>query len=328
MVDAPSSRRARGTGRPPGRARERSARRRRPAQRSRRRQSPGAAGRNPSRRSPRWPPVHRRRARHRQDRVRSCILQCFGADCVRGRRAQEPVSAPAVPRREYRPIPSRILPATIAARCAAAQAGRGPEGGRNRGRGRAGQGDPMRCVMKCHEMSCFVMVPYAQGSCPVAGPGMSAAVLHRAPGQSPRFVCRSVFGMGLSFCTRFVPFFPPPGSPERRVPFSRVTHGARAPAFAPARCARLIAHARASLAQGALLPSVPLGFFRAGARRETKWPADAASSCLILPRIYRGSNRFGNSFLLYEQAAAGQKRRMKLSGLRAPLQSIRSVPSR
>ena len=43
--------------------------------------------------------------------------------------------------------------------------------------------------------------------------------------------------------------------------------------------------ARANQAQGARLLSVPLGFFCAGARRETKQPPDAASFCLILPLI-------------------------------------------
>ena len=111
---------------------------------------------------------------------------------------------------------------------------------------------------------------------------------------------------------------PPPASPKRRpsqscisflhrVSFrsrrqrlpggaaliSRVSHG-RAPAFAPARFARLIA--RASPAQGTRLPSVPMGFFRAGAKRETKRPPDAASSCPILPRISQGSSPYRELF--------------------------------
>ena len=66
---------------------------------------------------------------------------------------------------------------------------------------------------------------------------------------------------------------------------------APAPAFAPARFARLIACARQ--AQGALLPSVPLGFFRTGARQETKRPPDTASFCLILSRICRSQTFSG-----------------------------------
>ena len=56
-------------------------------------------------------------------------------------------------------------------------------------------------------------------------------------------------------------------------------------------------------AQGARLPSVPLGFFRAGARRETKRPPDAASSCPILPRFYRGQALIGNYFIIRERIA-------------------------
>ena len=52
---------------------------------------------------------------------------------------------------------------------------------------------------------------------------------------------------------------------------------------AGARIARLIARARARQTQGALLLSVPLGFFRAGAKQETKRSPDTASSCFILP---------------------------------------------
>ena len=61
---------------------------------------------------------------------------------------------------------------------------------------------------------------------------------------------------------------------------------------------------RASQAQGALLLSVPMGVFRAGAKRETKRPPDAASSCIILPRISQGQALTGTYFKLYEQIAA------------------------
>ena len=74
--------------------------------------------------------------------------------------------------------------------------------------------------------------------------------------------------------SRFVAFAPPPAC-LRRDPVSRVPRG------------------RASHAQGALLPSVPLGDFRTGARRETKRPPDAASSCPILPQICRSQTNLG-----------------------------------
>ena len=44
-------------------------------------------------------------------------------------------------------------------------------------------------------------------------------------------------------------------------------------------------------------------FFRTGARRETKRPPDAASSCLILPRFYRGQALTGNYFIIRERIA-------------------------
>ena len=90
------------------------------------------------------------------------------------------------------------------------------------------------------------------------------------------------------------------GLPAARPCFARIAC-AHAPAFAPARFARLIA--RASHAQGAPVLSVPLGFFRTGARRETKRPPDAASSCLILPRFYRGQALTGNYFIIRERIA-------------------------
>ena len=75
---------------------------------------------------------------------------------------------------------------------------------------------------------------------------------------------------------------PAPGLPAARPFFARIAC-ARARPSAPARFARLIA--RASPAEGARLPFVPLGIFRAGAKPETKRPPDAASSC---PHLYHG----------------------------------------
>ena len=88
---------------------------------------------------------------------------------------------------------------------------------------------------------------------------------------------------GLSFRSIFVPFFPsprrtrrtlqmaalapPPGCPERRDPVSRVS------------CAGAPAPVRARETQGAPLPCVSQGFFRAGANGETKRPRE----CRFLP---------------------------------------------
>ena len=120
----------------------------------------------------------------------------------------------------------------------------------------------------CHEMSCFVMNR-----------------LHR-PRRSP--AVRILHVVPLSRSVR--------ATAEVRAvrPFSARIACAPAPAFASARFARLIA--RASRARGALLLSVPPGFFRTGARRETKRPADAASSRPILPQFYRGQALTRNYF--------------------------------
>ena len=119
-----------------------------------------------------------------------------------------------------------------------------------------------RCVMKCHAMSC------------------SAARRPSRPASPERRSSPSC----MSFLHRaFVPFPPPPACRAERPFFARIAC-ACARAFAPARlCAPDCA--RVSPAQGARLPSVPLGFFRTGARQETERPPDAASSCLILPQI-------------------------------------------
>ena len=87
-------------------------------------------------------------------------------------------------------------------------------------------------------------------------------------------------------------------SRRRRVPgqhpLSRVSHVRARLRLRRRGFARLIA--RASQAQGALLLSVPRGFFRAGAKPETKRPPDAASSCLILPWFFQGQALFRNYF--------------------------------
>ena len=128
----------------------------------------------------------------------------------------------------------------------------------------------------CHEMSCSVMrchvFPPPRPS-PTASPKrrMSPSCmssLHRVSLRSRRR--RLACGATL---------------------FRAYRMGARARVLAPARFARLIA--RANRAQGARLPFVPLGFFRAGTRRETKRPPDAASSCPILPQICRSQTNLG-----------------------------------
>ena len=87
-------------------------------------------------------------------------------------------------------------------------------------------------------------------------------------------------------------------SRRRRVPgqhpLSRVSHVRARLRLRRRGFARLIA--RASQAQGALLLSVPRGFFRAGAKPETKRPPDAASSCLILPWFFQGQALLRNYF--------------------------------
>ena len=70
---------------------------------------------------------------------------------------------------------------------------------------------------------------------------------------------------------------PPPASPRGGTLYRAYRAPARRRALAPARFARLIAHVRASAqAQGARLPFVSMGFFRAG--------AGAKASGLRMPR--------------------------------------------
>ena len=118
------------------------------------------------------------------------------------------------------------------------------------------EGDPVRCVMKCHEPPCRA---------PFRRLRRSAARLHSA--------CRS------SIAFRSTPFRSRRRRPcLRRVPFFARIACARVRAFASARFARLIAHARARRRTHVCRPFLSSSF-RTGAKQETKQPADAASSC-------------------------------------------------
>ena len=122
---------------------------------------------------------------------------------------------------------------------------------------------------KCHEMSCFVMirmhrvhilVPVLAWLCPS---GRGLRVFRPAPGP----VCLR---------HQVLPFDPVPlplqarGGSHFRAYRARAGGRVGAGAVRVPDCARETADAR--------LPSVPLGFFRAGAKQETERPADAASS--------------------------------------------------
>ena len=141
-------------------------------------------------------------------------------------------------------------------------------------------------VMKCRVLSCDVMI---RRPAPLRRPRRSVA--------RPNSACRSSF--------RFRSVRAATGLPAARPFFARIAC-ARAPAFAPARFARLIARAWTNAGRTSL--SVPLGFFRTGARRETKPPPDAASSCLILPRFCRGQALTGNYFIIRERIATSALR--------------------
>ena len=84
------------------------------------------------------------------------------------------------------------------------------------------------------------------------------------------------------------------GMPAARPFFARIAC-VHAPAFAPARSARLIARARAKRRAQLFCPF--LRVFCAGARRETKQPPDAASFCLILPLISENQALIQDLFL-------------------------------
>ena len=129
----------------------------------------------------------------------------------------------------------------------------------------------------CHEMSCSVMrchVPPRHAR--LRRPRRSAACLH--PACRPSIAFRSVRAAA--------------GLPAARPFFARIACACVRAFRVGAHIARLIA--RASEAQGARLPSVSLGVFRAVARQEAKRPPDAASSCSILPQFCRSQTKLGN----------------------------------
>ena len=78
-------------------------------------------------------------------------------------------------------------------------------------------------------------------------------------------------------------------------------------AFASARFARLITHARGRH-RTHVCRSFLRGFFRTGAKQETKQPADAASSCPILPQFSQGQPRSRNYICFHEQKSNSRSR--------------------
>ena len=132
------------------------------------------------------------------------------------------------------------------------------------------EGDPVRCVMRCHE---------PPRRAPLRRLRRSAARLHST--------CRS------SIAFRSTPF----RSRRRRLACGGSLF--RAYRMCARTCVRVGAVrapdcARASQAQGARLPSVSQQSFRTGAKQETKQPADAASSCPILPQFSQGQPKSRN----------------------------------
>ena len=148
----------------------------------------------------------------------------------------------------------------------------------------------------CHEMSCSVMRCHVSPPPRPSSAGLAEAppvpILHVVPPSAS------------------VPFAPPPACLRRVPSFARIAC-ARAPAFAPARFARLIA--RTWTNAGHTSPVRSVGLFRTGARQETKRPPDAASSCLILPRFYRGQALTENYFIIHEQSSASSRRPRDMS---------------
>jgi len=80
-----------------------------------------------------------------------------------------------------------------------------------------------------------------------------AVVSHGSSRLVPRFARHSLFGMSLPLRTRFVPFFPPPGSPGRRTLFRayrvRARAGVGAGAVRAPDCARARGKCRAHLSR-------------------------------------------------------------------------------
>ena len=133
------------------------------------------------------------------------------------------------------------------------------------------------------------MVPHAYGSYPMALPGMMSSFCTGLPGMPPVYP---------PLCLRHGSLLSIPFRSHRRLPaagpfFARIAC-ARVRAFAPARFARLIA--RASRCWAHFSCPFRWGFFRTGARRETKRPPDAASSCFILSCFCEGQAFMRNYF--------------------------------
>ena len=110
--------------------------------------------------------------------------------------------------------------------------------------------------------------------------------------------------------SRFAPFAPPPACLRRDPIFAR-NAWAHAPAFAPARFARLIA--RASQAQGALLPSVPVGGFsrraRGGRRSGLRMPLPPVPSYHSFTEV----KPLPELFIIHEQIVAAERTSCKIS---------------
>ena len=143
--------------------------------------------------------------------------------------------------------------------------------------------------MICHvsscgppEMSCFAMVRRASGPIAVRPyPACRSSILFRStPFPPPTLQMAALPPPRRMRRTLQLAALPPPlASPRGGTLFRayRAPAPARRRALAPARFARLIAHVRATAqAQGARLPSVSMGFFRAG--------AGAKGSGLRMPR--------------------------------------------
>ena len=159
--------------------------------------------------------------------------------------------------------------------------------------------------MKCHvlscgppKMSCFVMVCCASG--PVAAhpyPACGSSIAFRStPFPPPRRTRRTLHMAALTprrtrralqMAALTPPARPPGGTLFRAY---RAPAPARRRALAPARFARLIAPARGRPRnQGARLPSVSRGSFRAGANRDGK---RLPGGRFLPPALYgRGSSR-------------------------------------
>ncbi len=145
--------------------------------------------------------------------------------------------------------------------------------------------------MKCHEMSCSVMKchdpPLPQGGPRLRRSAFCMPFLHRVSFRLRRR--RPACGAAL---------------------FRAYRMGARARVRAGANAGLI---ARASPAQGARLPSVPLGFFAPARGGRRSGPRMPLSPCLILPQFYRGQAPIGNYFIFHEQNIASGRRHRGMS---------------